>query len=271
MKLILKKEFVFMAISIPKKVQDRITAASKKYLKIISDAVKADINESDTVLIIHGMLTDIFGYERFTEITTEYAIKNIFCDIAVKIDGKPKYIIEVKAVGTKLNENHLNQATMYCTKEGLEYALLSNAQTWKVYKIDYNPPVKINQVFEINWLTENLKDTDFLERVFCLCKEGIIKTKTAISIWEEEKQATNKHILGAIILGESVLREIRKEVKRISDYYVKLDELRAIIREEVLKREIVDGEEAVTATKRYKTSVAKEMKQKEKETQTYTP
>jgi hypothetical protein len=257
-----------MAISIPKRVQDRIVTASKKYTKIIGEALKADINESNTVLIIRDMLQEIFGYDRFKEITTEYAIRSIFCDIAIKVDGVPRYIIEVKAIGTKLNENHLRQATEYCTKSNLEYVLLSNAQTWKVFQIDYNRPIKVNQVFEINWLTENLKDPGFLERVFCLCKEGI--SKTALSQYQEEKQATNKHLLGSIILGESVLKEIRREVKRLSNFNVNLDDLRVIIREEVLKREVVEGEEATAAMKRYKTSVTKDLKLKAKEPQACT-
>ena len=92
-----------MSITIPKKVAERITTSSKKYIKVLEGAIKNDISESDTVLIIWNMLADILGYDRFKEITTEFSIKSTFCDIAIKIDGKPRYIIEVKSVGTKLN------------------------------------------------------------------------------------------------------------------------------------------------------------------------
>ena len=249
-----------MSIMIPKKVADRIAVSSKKYIKVLEGAVKNDISESDTVLIIRDMLDEIFGYDRFNEITTEFAIRNIYCDVAIKIDGIPRYIIEVKSVGTKLNENHIRQAAEYCTKTNLDYAILTNGPLWKVYNILYKRPIKIKLLFEIDWLKENLKDQGFYERVFCLCKEGI--AKTALSQYQEEKQATNKYILGAIILGDQVLKEIRKEVKRFSNFSISIDELRPIIREEVLKREIIEGDEVSGAIKKYKSLHTKEEKQK---------
>jgi hypothetical protein len=51
-----------MAIS--KKVTDRIAAQLKRYQPTLADAKNRDISESDTVVIIVDMLSDVFGYRK---------------------------------------------------------------------------------------------------------------------------------------------------------------------------------------------------------------
>ena len=36
------------------------------------------------------MLADIFGYDKYSEITSEHAIRGTYCDLATKIDGIPE-------------------------------------------------------------------------------------------------------------------------------------------------------------------------------------
>ena len=249
-----------MSIYIPKKVNERIINASKKYKRILDKAVKADINESDTVMVVRDMLEEIFGYDRFGEITTEYAIRNIYCDVAIKLQDKLLYLIEAKAIGTDLKENHLRQAQEYSSTSGLDWVILTNGRVWKIFRMVYKKPIRVEKVFEIDWLSENIKDEGFIERVFCLCKEGI--SKTALTQYEEEKQATNRHILGAIILGESILKNIKREVKKVSSINVSIDDLHTAIKEEVIKREVVEGDEAIAALKKYKSMLLKEAKKK---------
>lgn len=57
---------------------------------------------------------------------------------------------------------------------------------------------------------------------------------------EEEQQAANPHILGAIILGEEVLKVIKREVEKNSSINVDIGDLHSIIKKEVLKREVVE-------------------------------
>jgi hypothetical protein len=61
--------------TIPIKVQARLVTGIKKFQPIVNAAKTKDINESDTVVIITDMLTEIFGFDKYSEITSEYAIK----------------------------------------------------------------------------------------------------------------------------------------------------------------------------------------------------
>lgn len=106
--------------NIPKRVSDRLTKETRRFQRILKNAKDRDINESDTVVIITDMLSRVFGFDKYTDITSEYAIRGTFCDLAVKVDGNVKYLIEVKAIGLDLRETHLRQAVGYGAQHGIQ-------------------------------------------------------------------------------------------------------------------------------------------------------
>ena len=55
------------------------------------------------MVIITDLLQDIFGYDKYSEITSEHMIKGTFCDLAVKLQSELALLIEVKAIGLELN------------------------------------------------------------------------------------------------------------------------------------------------------------------------
>jgi predicted type IV restriction endonuclease len=88
------------------------------------------VNESDTVIIVTDMLCYVFGYDKYSEITSEFAVKGTYCDLATKIDGKVECLIEVKAAGLDLKENHTKQAVDYAANMGVDWVVLTNGCTW---------------------------------------------------------------------------------------------------------------------------------------------
>ena len=76
----------------------------------MTEAKNRDINESDTVVIVADMLADIFGYKKYIEITTEFAIRSTYVDLAVKVGQEVRFLIEAKAVGVALKDFHIKQA-----------------------------------------------------------------------------------------------------------------------------------------------------------------
>lgn len=97
-----------MAIS--KKVADRITGNLKKFQTILSDAKNRDISESDTVVILADMLAELLGYKKYIEITTEFAIRGTYVDLAVKVGEDVRFLLEAKAINIELKDNHIKQA-----------------------------------------------------------------------------------------------------------------------------------------------------------------
>lgn len=61
-------------MAVPKKVAERISASLKKFKPVLESAKARDVNESDTSMIVTDMLSDVFGFDKYNEITREYAI-----------------------------------------------------------------------------------------------------------------------------------------------------------------------------------------------------
>ena len=247
--------------NIPAKVKERFIKTVKKYQKILITSNNRDINEADTVTIINEMLYEIFGYDKFEEITKEFTIKNTYCDLAIKIKNDVKFLIEVKAIGIKLNDNHIKQATNYGANQGLEWIVLTNGIEWIIYKMSYGKRIAHNQICSYNFLDINPRNESDQEKLFILCKEGL--KKDAIEEFHAYKQIVNKFYISAIIQGTEVLDKIRKELKKTSDG-IKLDmkEVEIILKNEVLKRDVIDSDEAQDAIELYKKNLKRMQKNK---------
>ena len=53
------------------------------------------------------MLADVFGFDKYSEITSEFSIRSTFVDLAIQLDGKLQMLIEVKAIGLELKDSFI--------------------------------------------------------------------------------------------------------------------------------------------------------------------
>lgn len=162
--------------SIPTRVQDRLVAGIKRFIPILTAAKSRDVNESDTVTIITDMLSDVFGYDKYSEITSEYVIRNTFVDLAIKLDGKAQLLIEVKAIGLDLKEAYVKQAVDYGANEGIEWVVLTNGVIWQIYKVSFGKPVGHELILQIDFLNISHKNQGDLENLYLLTKEGLSRS-----------------------------------------------------------------------------------------------
>ena len=235
--------------TIPTKVQDRLTSGLKRFHPIVSSARTKDINESDTVVIITDMLSELFGYDKYSEITTEQAVKKTFCDLAIKIDGKVRFIIEVKSAGLDLKEDHIRQAVDYGSNAGVDWIILTNGCLWKVFKIIFSKPISHELVYEFDFTQLNSKKENDLEFLYYICKESF--GKSALADFHLQKQTFSKFFVGQLLISEPVVDSIRKIMKRLyPDVKVSNEEIAFLIETEVLKREVIEGEKVDEAKKK---------------------
>src|SRR5687768_18459568 len=96
-----------MAAVVPKRVVERLQAGIKRFCPILQALKDRDVSEADTVTVIKDILNEVFGYDKYTEITGEHAIRGTFCDLAIKLEGKLTSLLEVKAIGSDLNDRHV--------------------------------------------------------------------------------------------------------------------------------------------------------------------
>jgi len=74
--------------SLPKKVKERFSKTVSKFQKVLQIAKDKDISESDTVAIVGDIFAEVLGYDKYLELTSEFAIRRTFCDLAVKVSTK---------------------------------------------------------------------------------------------------------------------------------------------------------------------------------------
>lgn len=232
-------------IKIPKKVQDRLSAGLKKYQPIVRKLAARDISEADTVTVIKDMLSDIFGYDKYIELTSEQQIRGTFCDLAIQVEGKVQYLCEVKSAGTTLNDNHLRQAVNYGAHQGIEWVLLSNGIIWKVYRIKFAQPVDWEEVycFDMGALSRSADD---MAKLFMLCRESI--SSDALQDFHRQAQIINRFVIAELLMGDAVVGTLKKEFRRLFAGLKTSDEaLRILLSNEVIKRDALDGEPAKLA------------------------
>lgn len=248
---------------IPAKVSSRLSPSLKRFDRILNSALARDVNESDTAAIVTDLLAEVFGYDKYHEVTSEHMIRGTYCDLAVTIEGKLRILIEVKAIGLDLKDKHLRQAANYAANQGCEWVALTNGIVWQIYKMDFGQQIKEELVIDFNILEMNPRNPRDVESLYPLTREGIVKS--ALADYYVNKQATSRFILGALIVSEPVVSVIRRELRKMSPgLKVNTDKLRDVIEREVLKREVTEGDKADEARKKISKATAKAAKTKAK-------
>lgn len=241
-------------ININAKVKDRYQKGLKKFQPILKKALAADVNESDTVTIITDILCDVFGYDKYENITSEFAIKKTFCDIAIKLNDNIPLLMECKAIGIELKEEHVRQATNYAADSGIEWVVLTNGVTWKVFKILFTKPVEKQLVYEFNFCDLSVKKQSDLEMLYYLSIESFSKTsKATLDDFYAQKLIVNRHIVGQILMTDTMVTHLKKYLHKLYPEVKTTDEeLLTVIKTEIFKREIIEGDSAVDASKKIK-------------------
>jgi hypothetical protein len=234
-----------VSVKIPKKAQDRLISGLRRYQPIVRKLADRDISEADTVKVIKDILSDLFGYDKYGELTSEQQIRGTFCDLAIRVGEKTHYLCEVKSAGTTLNENHLRQAVNYGAHHGIEWVILSNAIVWKVYRIKFSQPIDWEEVLSFD-MGEISRSADDLGKLFILCRESI-NTDT-LEAFHRQAQIVNRYVIAEALLSDTVTGAVRKEFRRLfNGLKVSNEELRFILSNEVIKRDALDGDGAVAA------------------------
>lgn len=235
-------------MAIPKRIEAQIKSGLKKFRPIIDDARKADRSEEDTVTIVRDILGEVLGYDKYSDVTGEYQIRGTYCDLAVKVDGKLHFLIEVKAADRTLKDTHLRQATDYAAKEGVDWVILTNAVEWRVHRMVFEKPVRHEHVVTLDLLGDDPNTVDLL---YMLSLHGA--KKRAIREYHAQIRALNRYSLAAAIISEPVLKVICRELKRASPgIRIDIEDVEEIVAHEVVKRDVMSSPEVQAAVKRIK-------------------
>lgn len=233
---------------IPAKVYARLAAGLKRFQPILDGARARDVSEADTVTIVKDMLAEVFGYDKYTEITSEHLIRGTYCDLAVTLNGKLSLLIEVKAAGLELKDSHVKQAVDYAANQGCEWVVLTNGHRWTIYRVVFGKPIVHEEIADVTVPTMSHRRGEDLELLWLLSKEGWLRNHLTEYIAQQE--ALSRFTIGALLLTPPVVAVLRRELRRISPgAHIDQELIERALQVEVIKREVLEGERAAAAKK----------------------
>jgi hypothetical protein len=235
-------------LKVSKRFLDRAKSHLRRYQRVLESAKARDVNESDTVVIVTDFLAEVLGYDKYSELTTEFAVRSTFCDIATKVDGQLQYLIEVKSAGTDLRDNHLRQAIDYAANQGIEGVILTNGTCWHVHRVYFEQPIRHELVLSIDLLDPAVKPVQHVRDLSLLSREAA-SAGTMTKFWKQ-REATSRFVVGQLLLSDPILKLLSREIRTLSGgVRVTPEHLAELLRNEVLKRDVLEGERAGAATK----------------------
>ncbi len=240
---------------IPAKVAARLSAGVKRFQPVLASAQARDVNESDTVVIVTDIMADVLGYDKYADISSEHMIRSTFCDLALKIDGDLALLVEVKAIGHDLKDSHVKQAVDYAANKGCEWVALTNARSWRVYRILFTKPIEAELIADIDFGQISPRKDGDLELLWLLSKEGWRKSR--LNEYAAQQEALSRFTIAAILTSDACLALLRREIRRASpEAKVEIDQIAEVLCQDVLKREVLEGDKA-SAAKRLVARAAK--------------
>jgi hypothetical protein len=212
-----------------------------RFASAFRDARERGANESDTVMYLVKFFEEVFGYDSLKgEISKELSIKDRYCDIALKIDGEVKLLVEAKAAGRKgLTEKHIEQAENYASRAGLTWVLLTNGIEWRLYHLTFNEGEGIahDVAFEVSLLDEN-RDAAW-ERLSLLSRASMKKDEIE-EYWSQQKILAPSSIV-RVLLDETVLTVVRRELNRVAPARLEMKDVFSAVRDVLSKEALADA------------------------------
>lgn len=245
--------------TVPNKVRERISSGLKLLQPVLQSLRTRDVGEADTVTIVKDLLASVFGYDKYSDVTSEHAIRGTFVDLALKVDGELVMLIEVKAIGLELKDNHVKQAVDYAVNQGVEWVVLTNGCVWQVYRVSFKQPIEHEMILRIDMLALSHRSEDDIESCYLLSREGV--AKSALGEFHSQRQALSRYSIGALLTTDPVLDVIRRELRRMTpDARIDTEQIEQVLTNEVIKREVIEGERADEARKKVNRAAARQIR-----------
>ena len=194
----------------------------RKFAPVWQDAKDRDINEADVVTRVVKFLEDVLGYDVFSHITKEFQVKERFVDLAIRVDSKIQFYIEVKAANVSLKESQIFQAESYASQSGVSWVILTNGSEWQFYHLTFDKTgIEHTLIASLDLIGGDTNQN--ADKLYYLSYEAI-KNNELESYWEKCLSLQPISIIKALF-HEDTLSSIRREIRRKSGILITEDDL----------------------------------------------
>ena len=215
-----------------------------RFATAFRDARDRGANESDTVMYLVKFFEDVLGYDSLKgEISKELSIKDRYCDIALKIDGTVRLLVEAKAAGLRsLADKHIEQAENYAARAGVCWVLLASGVEWRLYHLTFNEGEGIAHdiAFELNLLDELEKDPEAAWAKLEMLSRAAIKKNALEDFWQQRKALSPASVV-RVLFEEEVLKLVRRYLRKDSEAMLDVQDVFKAVRDVISKEALAEA------------------------------
>lgn len=194
------------------KAKERIKKSLRRMANIVAKGTEEGFKEADTRKIVSDMLSESLGWDKFENITAEQMIGSRYADYVVKTPDENVFVVEVKQIGLKLKETHLNQARQYAVDEGIDWIILTNGDEWQVYRTTLEGKIPVTKlVFKVVVSDKDMKPQEKTDLLYLLSEEA--HRKNEIEDYYQRRVALSGENLADHILSDEVINKLRVSLK----------------------------------------------------------
>jgi predicted type IV restriction endonuclease len=156
-------------------------------------------------------------------------MKGKYVDLCLKIDGNICLLVEAKAAAMQLRVRQIDQAKHYASENGFRWVLLTNGVEWNLYHVtfDENDGIEYDPAFAVSLADEKLDDA--AEKLSLIHKRSI--SRDGLERYWEKISALCAGSIGKAIFHESVLKVLRREIRRQCGVMIDPEDLAVAVHE----------------------------------------
>lgn len=201
------------------------------------------MDEENTKRKLVEPLLELLGWDMLSnEVDLEYSVPmgsgTRKVDYALKLEDTPVVFVEAKGADTTLDESHENQLRSYMRQVGVDWGLLSNGQSFEIFRRDESSkrPNEISLAeFDLDNIKENKQPLTALSKGSIKSgeskriAENIEAVQQAVQNLRENKEPIAEEVTRVITdrIGESMSQQVEGEAKEFVDSLVTSLEERA--------------------------------------------
>lgn len=240
---------------------DKQTSAKlTRFATAFRDARERNANEADTVMLLIRFFDEVLGYDPLKgDVTKELAIKDRYCDVALKVDGVVRLIIEAKSASQKsLVEKHIEQAENYASRAGLPWVLLTNGIEWRLYHLTFNEGEGI--AHDLAFVVNLVDEMENLEPVWSrleLLSRANVKRGGLEDFWAQKKVLSPASVV-RVLFHEEVLLHVRRMLRKEAGAMLDVQDVFSAIRDVISNEALAEaGDLGITKRRKHRRRVAR--------------
>jgi hypothetical protein len=116
------------------------------------------------------------------------------------------------------------------------------------HRVKFEQPISHDLILTIDLLDPEVRTVQLLQQLYLISKEAS-SGKDMEKFWRR-KEATSRYVVGQLLLAEPILKALRRELRTVSSgVTVNTEHIGELLRNELIKRDALEGEKAEAASK----------------------